>query len=387
MSELNVDTINEQTAANGVTIDGVLIKDGSIGSAYLEASTTETVQTLTSSSGVLAINMSSGKSGTITLTENITDIDFTNVPSSGQAEFTLHITQHASSAKTVNLKKVTVNGGSEVALRTVDSADYTMTTTLSTVDILVFTFVNAGTPFVTFSQKINSIAQLESQSDLLFNLDFNNTDCYNGSGSTVTDLSSNQFNFTVTGSPTFDADSDGDKRFRSFSTANYLISAANTGINTNTEPLTITALVSESSTNTYAGIMGQNYDSAQTSMGIISYGGKFGTDHWEPGGWYAAAHSLNTKYLVTWVFPTMADRSTSSGKIYFSGTEQSKTLYGTASNNAIPNTTLQIGTWKPSRTDMTFNGSIYAVAIWNAELTATQIANNHNNYYSPRFTY
>ena len=154
MSELNVDTINEQTSANGVTIDGVLIKDGSIGSAYLDASTTETVQTLTSSSGVLAINMSSGKSGTITLTENITDIDFTNVPSSGEAEFTLHITQHASSAKTVSLKKVTVNGGSEVLSRTIDSSDFTMSTAYSTVDVLVFTFVNAGTPFVKFSQKV-----------------------------------------------------------------------------------------------------------------------------------------------------------------------------------------------------------------------------------------
>ena len=30
MSELNVDTINEQTSANGVTIDGVLIKDGEV---------------------------------------------------------------------------------------------------------------------------------------------------------------------------------------------------------------------------------------------------------------------------------------------------------------------------------------------------------------------
>ena len=30
MSELNVDTINEQTSANGVTIDGVLIKDGTV---------------------------------------------------------------------------------------------------------------------------------------------------------------------------------------------------------------------------------------------------------------------------------------------------------------------------------------------------------------------
>ena len=37
MSELNVDTINEQTAANGVTIDGVLIKDGKAGGQTLFA--------------------------------------------------------------------------------------------------------------------------------------------------------------------------------------------------------------------------------------------------------------------------------------------------------------------------------------------------------------
>ena len=49
----------------------------------------------------LAINAASGSTGTITLTENITDIDFTNVPS-GHFEFTLDITQHASSAKTVD---------------------------------------------------------------------------------------------------------------------------------------------------------------------------------------------------------------------------------------------------------------------------------------------
>ena len=35
MSELNVDTINEQTAANGVTIDGVLIKDSEIASSSI----------------------------------------------------------------------------------------------------------------------------------------------------------------------------------------------------------------------------------------------------------------------------------------------------------------------------------------------------------------
>ena len=39
MSELNVDTINEQTAANGVTIDGVLIKDSAIASSYVSGLT------------------------------------------------------------------------------------------------------------------------------------------------------------------------------------------------------------------------------------------------------------------------------------------------------------------------------------------------------------
>lgn len=34
-SELKVDTISEKTSANGVTIDGVLVKDGAIASSYI----------------------------------------------------------------------------------------------------------------------------------------------------------------------------------------------------------------------------------------------------------------------------------------------------------------------------------------------------------------
>ena len=34
-SEIKVDTISEKTAANGVTIDGVLVKDGAIDSSYI----------------------------------------------------------------------------------------------------------------------------------------------------------------------------------------------------------------------------------------------------------------------------------------------------------------------------------------------------------------
>lgn len=370
VSKIKVDEIESSQATSTILMETLVKK----------------TQTLTSTSGALAINVANGSTGTITLTENITDIDFTNVPSSGHFEFTLDITQHASSAKTVDLKKITVNSGSEVFAKTVNGADYTMTTTLSSKDVLVFTFVNAATPFVEITQKVSTIASLQQESNLLFNLDFNNTDCYNGSGSVVTDLSSNGFNFNIQGSPTFSADSDGDKRFTGFSTSAYLLSASNTGLNSQTEPLTMTALVSESSAANYAGIAGQGYDTPRTHLAFISYTQKFGTDHWEPGGFYAAQHNLNTKYLVTWVFPTMADRSTTSGKIYFSATEQSKTMYG-SSSLSLTNAQLTIGTWKPSRTDMTWNGSIYAVAMWNHALSATEVANNHNNYYNQRFTY
>jgi len=385
MSELNVDTINEQTSANGVTIDGVLIKDGSIGSAYLDASTTETIQTLTSSSGALAINMSSGKSGTITLSENVTSIAFTNIPTSGHATFTLKVKQNASTAYTLSVEAITVNGGSSAKVFRPAGQTYTSTSTNSVEDVLVFEFYNAGTPFLTQTKNYQQTSTLQG-SNLFFNLDFNNTNCYSGSGTTVNDLSATGFDFNVVGSPNFSTDGNGDYRFTSFSTSNYLQSASNTGISTNTEPLTVTALVSESTTQNYSGIWGQGYDTQQTHIAGISYSGKFGTDHWQPGGWYAAAHSLNVKYLITWVFPTVADRSTANGKIYFSGTEQSKTLYGSSTPNAPANDTLQIGTWKPSRTDMTFIGSIYAVAMWKSELTPSEVAANHNDYYSQRFT-
>ena len=84
---------------------------------------------VTSSSGVVAIDMNNGNTGSITLTENITDIDFTNVPANdGVSTFTLQITQHTSSAKTVAINAVTVNGGGNVTAKTAGGAGYTVST-------------------------------------------------------------------------------------------------------------------------------------------------------------------------------------------------------------------------------------------------------------------
>ena len=108
----------------------------------------ETDQAVTSSSGVIAIDLANGNTGTITLTENISDIDFTNVPSNGLSSFTLQITQDASSAYTVAINAVTVNGGGDVTAKTAGGAGYTMSSTLSGIDLVTFLFVDAGTPLL-----------------------------------------------------------------------------------------------------------------------------------------------------------------------------------------------------------------------------------------------
>jgi len=108
----------------------------------------EVDQAVTSSSGVLAIDLDSGNTGTITLTENITDIDFTNVPASGVSTFTLQITQDASSAYTVAINAVTVNGGGDVTAKTAGGAGFTMSSGNSAIDLVTFLFIDAGTPLL-----------------------------------------------------------------------------------------------------------------------------------------------------------------------------------------------------------------------------------------------
>jgi len=107
----------------------------------------ETKQTLTSSSGVLSIDLANGNTGTITLSENITDIDFTNVPTSGVSTFTLQVTQD-STARTVAINAVTVNSGSDVTALTPGGGGYTASTGSGDIDLLTFMFVDAGTPLL-----------------------------------------------------------------------------------------------------------------------------------------------------------------------------------------------------------------------------------------------
>jgi hypothetical protein len=114
----------------------------------------ETKVALTSSSGAVAIDLANGNVGTITLTENITVFNFTNVPSTFST-FQLYITQHASSNKTVAIS-TTVNGGGAANALTSGAGGYTVTTGANKVDIITFAFVGAATPHLSMLQDMRN---------------------------------------------------------------------------------------------------------------------------------------------------------------------------------------------------------------------------------------
>ena len=208
-SELKVDTISEKTSAAGVTIDGVLIKDNVVNTDTISPKTTngatllevpvKKLQTLTSSSGTLTVNAGLGSQGQITLTENISTIAFTNIPTSGVFEMVIYITQHASSAKTVSFGDITVNGGSSVKAETGGGSSLSMSSTVSATDRYEFFFVNAGTPRV--NQTANYQSGFPHTDGEILRVDAGDSDSYSGSGLTWSDISGNGNHLTWTETP------------------------------------------------------------------------------------------------------------------------------------------------------------------------------------------
>lgn len=136
-----LDEFAAPTAA--IDINGQEVSDIKLKNYY------ETDVALSSTSGVVEIDFSAGNTGSITLTENVTDIDFLNVPSNGVSSFTVKVTQDASSAYTVAINAITVsNSGTAdtnaVTAKTAGGAGFTMTTTLGGEDILTFLFFDGA---------------------------------------------------------------------------------------------------------------------------------------------------------------------------------------------------------------------------------------------------
>ena len=138
-----------------LAIDSAVAFADQTASAIVLKDYAETDVAVTSSSGVVSIDLANGNTGSITLTENITDIDFTNVPANGVSTFTLQITQHASSAKTVAINAVTVNGGGNVTAKTAGGAGYTVSDGANAIDLVTFLFLDAGTPLLNSLQNFS----------------------------------------------------------------------------------------------------------------------------------------------------------------------------------------------------------------------------------------
>jgi hypothetical protein len=140
--------------AGGTMTGAINAGDQEISAAVLK-DYAETDVVLSSASGVVAIDLANGNTGSLTLTENVTDIDFTNVPTNGVSSFTVKVTQDASSAYTVAINAITVNGGGDVTAKTAGAGGFTMTATLSAEDLLFFLFFDAGTPYLTATQEMS----------------------------------------------------------------------------------------------------------------------------------------------------------------------------------------------------------------------------------------
>jgi hypothetical protein len=120
----------------------------------------ETDVALTSTSGAITIDLNNGNTGSLTLTENVTDIDFINVPANGVGSFTLKITQDATTPYTVGITQVTISSTNtpdttHVTAKTAGAGGYTMTATLSAEDLLFFLFFDGSTPYLTASQEMS----------------------------------------------------------------------------------------------------------------------------------------------------------------------------------------------------------------------------------------
>ena len=130
-----------------LAIDSAVAFADQTASAIVLKDYAETDVAVTSSSGVISIDLANGNTGSITLNENISDIDFLNVPTNGVSTFTLQITQD-STARTVAINAVTVNGGGDVTAKTAGGGGYTVSTGSGAIDLVTFLFLDAGTPLL-----------------------------------------------------------------------------------------------------------------------------------------------------------------------------------------------------------------------------------------------
>jgi hypothetical protein len=214
---------------------------------------------------------------------------------------------------------------------------------------------------------------------LVLALDAANPKSYPGSGTTWFDLSKSKYILTSNNPPSFTTDNLGNKCFEYTGAGKYFDSTVNSPFSGNSFAISVSATLNQFSTGDYYGILTQNEQSSVSSMAFLSLNGRFGTDHWSPGGRrIVTAASNNIVHHVTWTIPSWQTHQDSTTKIYINGIEQATEEYSRDTVGNLLSAPFRIGNWQLNRTDMDFQGRIYTVSVYNRTLTASEINQNFN---------
>jgi hypothetical protein len=214
---------------------------------------------------------------------------------------------------------------------------------------------------------------------LVLALDAASPRSYPGSGTTWYDLSPSKFVFTTTNAPSFTTDSNGIPCFEYLGAGKYFDSTSNSPFSGNSFAISVIVVVNQFSTGSYYGILTQNEQDGVDSMAFLSLNGRFGTDHWAPGGRrIITAANNNQIHHVTWTIPSWGVHQDATTKIYINGIDQTTEEYSRDTVGNLVSDVFRIGNWQLNRTDMDFQGRIYSVSVYNRALTAEEVQQNYN---------
>ena len=364
VSKIKVDEIESSQAGGTISINSV---------------TSDKVQTLTSSSGAISINAANGKLGSITLTESITDIDFTNVPSTGLFEFTLKITQGSSTTYTVSTEKITVNSGSEASSLNKNISAYTATSSVNAVDVLVFTFINASTPLLEYKTNYAE-AYVPPQSGLALHWDIYGAS-YEGSGSSVDDLVGSK-NGTVNGA-TYQASGNYNGSFY-FDGSNDDITTSSAPLSSGQTAYSYVAFFHPLQNSTLNQVIVEQNTSSLTSntrgaLFLHHSNGAFGFVGESNDATNVTSFSYGQNYMIT----LMVDENAASGnwlEIYDNAT-LAGTASGTNTNLNLGDASFTIGKKIPNGNER-FKGYFYQLLVYSRKLTSSEISSIYNGYKS-----
>lgn len=214
---------------------------------------------------------------------------------------------------------------------------------------------------------------------LVLHLDAGNPASYPGTGTTWYDLSGSGYEFTSSNPPLFIADNNGNKAFEFTGAGKYFDSTTVSPFSGNQFSISVIAVIDQFTTGSYYGILTQNEQAVYNSMAFLSYNGKFGTDHWSPGGSILTTSANNNqKYFVAWTIPKWQDHQTGSTKIYLNANEQATQPYSVDTVGSLAQKKFRVGNWQLDRADMNFQGRIYEIQVYNRALTSSEITQNFN---------